>query len=254
MTVCARALPKFSRLASVALLFCAFSAPVLAQPKLQIISPKSGTLFHPGDTVTVEASASGEIFQLLSISCVFLKPLAISGALNQPPYRFSVRIASDTEPGRYSVYALGVIRPGEGVASERIAIDVEPADSPVSLVAEPSELLDLDIWLSRFLNVRGSNLEINIPTQYLKFAHLAPNGPDSIPDNGLAGINHTEFEMSAAQCVDPNPVNPGTWDCAEDSIANVESVTFDALAPAIHDPNIGAMTMKRIIAGLQQYQ
>lgn len=82
--------------------------------------------------VTVEASPANA-FQAV----VILGPFPIEQIIKSPPYRFSVRIPPRTPAGRYSLNADGVIRPGDGVTSRAVDIQVEHSGAPLRLTVQP---------------------------------------------------------------------------------------------------------------------
>jgi len=57
-----------------------------------------------------------------------------------PPYKFTIKIPSDIEPGVYTIAASGTRADGENDDSEYVDIDVERPDAPVSITVEPDKV------------------------------------------------------------------------------------------------------------------
>lgn len=106
---------------------------------LQITSPPSGTVVHPGQTVTVTVadSPTGSFQQVIVIG---QGAIGFSQLLTAPPYQFSITIPPDLRPRTYTITADGTIVPGQGASSDPVTLAVERPDSPTSIYAEPSVL------------------------------------------------------------------------------------------------------------------
>jgi hypothetical protein len=123
-----------------------------AQSTLQITSPTNGTVFSPGQTITVSVSAS------TGLSAVFIvgeNPIGFSAPLYTAPYQFSVPLPTTIRPKQYVLTAEGVVTPGHVVRSTPITIVVQRSDSPTSLRLQPS-VVNLDIGQNAYLRVVGT--------------------------------------------------------------------------------------------------
>ena len=105
------------------------SAPLFAAGPIEILSPKNGTLFRPGDTVTITVRTDR---RYTSVDILTAAPLDVQ-VHSTEPNRFSFSLAADLPAGIYSFLAVG----DQGLPdssgfddSERVEIDVEPVWSP----------------------------------------------------------------------------------------------------------------------------
>lgn len=117
-----------------ALALCALVGHLRAQPTVTITAPESGAVVYSGADLVVTVETSPEnAFQRV----VVLGPFSTEQIIKSSPYRFSARIITRTSPGRYSLYAYGVIGPGDVVASRAVDIQVEHSGAPLRLTAQP---------------------------------------------------------------------------------------------------------------------
>ena len=110
------------------------AAPLSAQPKIAITSPRDGDVVHPGSSVVVEVALSRpERFRMVAI--------LLQGSLKgkhdlvrrEPPYRFTVEIPRDIQStGSCGITAIGVL-PDQMLDSDPISIDIERPDPPLRL-------------------------------------------------------------------------------------------------------------------------
>jgi len=120
----------------------------LAAQSLQIASPAGGAVVNPGQTVTVNVSASGT-FQEVAI--IGQSPIGINQVLNSPPYQFTIQVPNATNPAQYMLTA---VAPVEGINSAPVLIDVERPDSPGSIAVTPP-ILNLSIGHLGYLQTDG---------------------------------------------------------------------------------------------------
>jgi hypothetical protein len=127
------------------------SSSVFAQQGLlRIVSPSSGTVVSPGQTVMIAVSADSSVEKLVLMG---QHPLGIAsiasagqttiwgrGEGESRPQVFHLTIPSSTTPGLYRITAMGRTAGGE-VQSEAVALDVERSQDPVRIWAEPGILL-----------------------------------------------------------------------------------------------------------------
>ena len=120
---------------ALSLAFCIATGALSAQqPTLKITSPENGALVYSGADLAVTVEAAPEnAFRYVTI----FAPFKVGQLLTSPPYRFSVSIPARTSPGRYSLTAVGVIRPGLGVDSPNVDIQVEHPGTPLRVKGEP---------------------------------------------------------------------------------------------------------------------
>jgi hypothetical protein len=124
-----------------------------AQPTLQITSPANGTVFSPGQTITVSVSPSGAGFSMIGVGGE--DPLGFAGFVSTPPYQFSIQIPTTITPKQYTLTAMGVVTGGQAVSSPQIRVAVQRPDSPVSLNVQPS-MLQLNVGDNGYLTVWGT--------------------------------------------------------------------------------------------------
>lgn len=104
------------------------------QPSLKIVSPTDKTVVHPGDTLTVEVEASGTFAAVI----VFTKdPIPEPETATQPPYKFTMSIPKNIDPGPYKIVANGSSKLYGVIQSRPVEIDVEIADKPVKIITDP---------------------------------------------------------------------------------------------------------------------
>jgi len=126
--------------------FCLFVASLAAQtPFVKITSPASGTVVHPGESLTINVDATPSAFRT-----IFVVPFAslMDKSSKSPHYVVTIQIPSDLASAAYPVGVIGVPMSGaigknEGLTGpdrDSIMIDVERSESPKRLSAK---LLDL---------------------------------------------------------------------------------------------------------------
>ncbi len=88
------------------IMILAFAAlPCLAQSNLlQITSPASGTVVHPGQVVVISVSADPSVSH---VAIMGEDPLGFSQTTNGQPLHFQLTIPSNTTIGSYNVTAMG---------------------------------------------------------------------------------------------------------------------------------------------------
>jgi len=117
------------------------------ETSLRILSPASGVVARPGQSVTITVSASSAVEKLVLIGQhpIGMARLAIDGTAGMVahgqgeghPLQFLLTIPKAIQPGRYRVTALG--RTSDGVVeSNAVALDVERSDQPARIWTEPS--------------------------------------------------------------------------------------------------------------------
>jgi hypothetical protein len=117
------------------------------QSLLRIVSPASGLVVRPGQTVTITVSADFAVQKLVLMG---QHPLGMarlafggtSGIVAQGqgeghPLEFLLTIPNAIQPGTYRVTAVGRAS-GSAVESKGLALDVERPDEPTRIWAEPS--------------------------------------------------------------------------------------------------------------------
>jgi hypothetical protein len=128
-------------------------ASLHAQPTLKITSPANGTVFNPGQTITVSVNPSGPGFSMIGLGGE--DPLGFAGFVSTSPYQFSIQIPTTITPKRYTLTAMGVVPQAQAVASPQITIAVERPDSPVRLNVQPSQL-EFSVGENTYVTVSGT--------------------------------------------------------------------------------------------------
>ncbi len=105
----------------------------LAAQTVQIVSPADGTIFHPGQVISMSVEVSATTWQSVGVSA---GELGTAQPLTSPPYRFQLQVPSDAAPGSYGLGAVGVDQDGQLVIAEDVTIAVERPDSPRRLVTD----------------------------------------------------------------------------------------------------------------------
>lgn len=109
--------------------------PCFAQSNLlQIVSPTSGTVVHPGETVVIAVNADRSVSDVAIMS-----PLGFSQRTNGQDLQFLLTIPSNTTIGAYDVSAMGAAD-GSMVASAPISLQVDIPKSRFNMQTEPSVL------------------------------------------------------------------------------------------------------------------
>ncbi len=100
-----------------------------------ITSPAAGSLAAPGQTISVTVDPGSTTYKFLTV--VGEAPIGFSQLVSAAPYSFNVAIPAGIPALRkYSLTAIGNIAAGTNDISAPLPIDVERADSPVSLKSE----------------------------------------------------------------------------------------------------------------------
>ncbi len=109
---------------------------------VHFVSPASGTVVRPGQTVTIAVAVDSSVqkLALLGRHPLPLSQVVAPGLGVAAPYEFQVRIPADIRPGTYHVAAIGTLAGGETV-SERLALDVEKSEEPTRIWVKPSTIL-----------------------------------------------------------------------------------------------------------------
>jgi large repetitive protein len=137
---------KYARILTLTAVFMALPA-FAQQDMLRIVSPASGTVVSPGQTVTVAVSADPSVEKLVLMG---QNPLGIAktnsnaaagiwarGEGEASPQHFQLMVPVATRPGIYHVTAMGRTASGE-VQSEALLLDVERPQDPARIWAEPA--------------------------------------------------------------------------------------------------------------------
>jgi len=133
-------------LATLVLTTAFMTVPSFAQESmLHILSPASGVVVRPGQTVTITVSADAAVEKLVLTGQhpLGMAQLASGGAAGrvaqsqEHPLQFLLTIPTAIQPGIYRVTAVGRTADGT-VESNALALDVERPDQPSRVWAEPS--------------------------------------------------------------------------------------------------------------------
>jgi hypothetical protein len=124
------------------------AVPTNAQQDLvRILSPATGTIVRPGQTITITVQAETSIEKVVVIG---QHPLGVGQIVSAPapgivargggdlrPIRFQLTIPAQIRPGAYRVTAMGTVS-GGNLESQAITLDVERSDEPSRIWTEPS--------------------------------------------------------------------------------------------------------------------
>ena len=108
----------------------AFAQAVPGQ-SLRIVSPANGTVVHPGQSFRVAVSIARAFQQVLLMGESWI---GASQMLASGPYEFTVRVPAKVAEARiYTLFAVGLIGPGQIANSAPLLLDTEPRSKPISL-------------------------------------------------------------------------------------------------------------------------
>lgn len=99
---------------------------------LKITSPPSGTLVHPGDTLSVTIESPDAKVEMVSL--IGESPFDFFTPPSETPTRVEVKVPRDACCRKFQFTAVGVLQPGKPIDSEPITIDVEPSNPPTKLL------------------------------------------------------------------------------------------------------------------------
>lgn len=119
-------------LPSCALITLLMWAPVCAAQQLQITSPTGGTVFNPGQSLSVSVVSPANL-AFSAVGVVGQDPIGFSSIATSVPAQFTFTIPTDIQPGPYMLTADGTTSSGQNVQSDTILIDVERSDLPTSI-------------------------------------------------------------------------------------------------------------------------
>lgn len=114
--------------------FLSLSVSAYAQ-SLQIISPSSGTIVHPGQEISVDVYSD----QSVTISWVSGNGGLKTAKQGNLPNIFTLTVPSNINPGTYTISASGIDN-GVQIFSDPVVIKVERIDSPSKIDIYPTEL------------------------------------------------------------------------------------------------------------------
>jgi len=194
------------------IVFSALAVSLAAQPSLRIVSPSDGAVMRWGESLKVSVEATGSFMAVI----VFAGAIGSSKPLPRPPYEFTIPIPPGTPPGKYPLTADGGIAPGQRVASKTITIQVEPADSPLQLRAEPSQL-QLTTGGKGYIRVFGvfaDGKAIDLtPSEQASFSSDAPGAASVDATRGIVsalapGSAHIKITYRNSSVVVPVTISP----------------------------------------------
>jgi hypothetical protein len=108
------------------------SACVAQQPQLQIAWPTNGSVFNPGQSITLTVTSPTNT-SFASVAMVGEDPFGFSDVATSLPAQVSVMVPTTIASGTYMFTADGVTTTGQRVESAPILVDIERADFPQSL-------------------------------------------------------------------------------------------------------------------------
>jgi hypothetical protein len=185
----------------------ALTSSASAQTTLRIISPVDGEVVRPGQMITVEVVAAGET--PTGVFVIGQLPIGGSrGPIEVPPYNFIMEIPKEIKSGTYNLTAAGYSALRHDVKEDIVTIDVERADSPVSLRAEDlsyirvhvgqtmpcriagtfSDGTKADLVNSTLTTFRSDNISVATVGPYGAVTGVAPGSTKLIVTNGNARL------------------------------------------------------------------
>jgi len=123
---------------SIAVVLAMLGAVAGAQ-NIQIMSPASGTVVHPGQTVPVSVSTDPNAFAAVAV-LINTDFDTNEGVLTAAPYQFTFSIPANSPVGTYTLVALGGSSSGVQVTSAPVTIDIERADAPANIAVDVHRL------------------------------------------------------------------------------------------------------------------
>ncbi|MCU1240038.1 MAG: repeat containing protein [Candidatus Acidoferrum typicum] len=109
-------------------------------PQLQIASPASGTIFNPGQTISVTVTSPANV-SFTSVGVAGEDPFGLSALAASVPAQFSFTVPTNISFGQYMLTADGTAASGQSVESDPIFIDIERADLPAVLTPSMSSIV-----------------------------------------------------------------------------------------------------------------
>jgi hypothetical protein len=136
-----------------ALLFCCTALSLSAQkPSLRLTAASSLPVAYIGQAFTVTAEGLGG--QFTHVTVIPPGKIPFPGEQTKPPFSFVLSIPRDMEPGMYPLVADGVTESGDHMPSNRLWVDVERPDQPISIKTE-FESYELDLDKSLHMDMSG---------------------------------------------------------------------------------------------------
>ncbi len=132
----------------------ALTSSASAQTTLRIISPVDGEVVRPGQTITVEVVAAGEA--PTGVFIISPNPIGFRGLAEAPPYNITMEIPKEIKPRKYNLTAAGYSALRHEVKEDAVTIDVERADSPISLRAEDIPYLLVSVGKTTYCSIVGT--------------------------------------------------------------------------------------------------
>jgi hypothetical protein len=140
-------------LAKVGLVCLALGLACAAQqdpPFLQITSPTTGTIFNPGQTVSVSISSPANA-SFSAVGVIPEGPITSGNIESSVPATFTVSIPTDIDCGPRLLTAMGTTTSGQTAQSAPVQIDVERPDMPTALSAQtPASQVTLEALGQQF--------------------------------------------------------------------------------------------------------
>jgi Bacterial Ig-like domain (group 2) len=110
------------------------------QPQLQISSPVGGTVFNPGQTISLTVTSPANT-SFTSVGVVGEDPFGVSSLATAVPAKFSFKVPAKIAMGKYQFTADGTTASGQAVEAAPVLIDIERPEFPVSLKINLAKLI-----------------------------------------------------------------------------------------------------------------
>lgn len=146
---------------------------VASAQQVTVTSPGNGTVYAPGATIEVTATASGSLLGVAAGA----QGMGVSGYKTSPPYAFNLTVPSGLI-GPQNIFAVGWVASEMAVLSPNVVVDIEPATPPTAINFQQSLVTFGYVGQQQRVDLKGtfsdgSHLDITGSTR-IKFSSADP--------------------------------------------------------------------------------